>query len=59
MWGGGVKINWAFSFGVILGFLVVSLQIEPADARVFVMHPVPRWPSCTHVRFDVHVSSPR
>ena len=39
MWGGGGK-NWA-SFRVIFGFLVVSLQFEPADAdaRVLVEHP--------------------
>ena len=39
--------NWASSFRVILGFLVVSLQFEPADARVLVEHPIPRCPSCT------------
>ena len=38
--GGGSKI-WASSFRVILGFLAVSLQFEPADARVLVEHPVP------------------
>ena len=42
--GGGVSKN---SFLVILGFWVVSLQFEPADARVLVEHPVPRCPSCT------------
>ena len=55
--GGGGK-NWASSFRVILGFLVVSLQFEPADARVLVEHPVPRCPSCTPVLFGVHVNSP-
>ena len=54
---GGSK-NWASSFRVILGFLVVSLQFEPADARVLVEHPVPRCPSCTPVLFAVHVDSP-
>ena len=34
---GGSK-KWASSFQVILGFLVVSLQFEPADARVLVEH---------------------
>ena len=53
MWGGSK--NWASSFRVILGFLVVSLQFEPADARVLVEHPVPRYPSCTPVLFGVHV----
>ena len=53
---GGSK-NWASSFRVILGFLVVSLQFEPADARVLVEHPVPRCPSCTPVLFGVHVNS--
>ena len=56
MCGGGV--NWASSFRVILGLLVVSLQFEPADARVLVEHPVPRCPSCTPVLFCVHVNSP-
>ena len=51
---GGSK-NWASSFRVILGFLVVWLQFEPADARVLVEHPVPRCPSCTPVLFGVHV----
>ena len=37
---------------------MVSLQFEPADARVFVEHPVPRWPSRTHVPFGVHINSP-
>ena len=55
--GGGDKVKLGFSFGVILGFLVVSLQFEPADARVFVEHPVLLWPSCTHVLFGVHVNS--
>ena len=55
--GGGSK-NWASSFRVILGFLVVSLQFEPADARVLVEHPVQRCPSCTPVLFGVHVNSP-
>ena len=54
--GGGSK-NWASSFRVILGFLVVSLQFEPADARVFVEHPAPRCPSCTPVFFGVQVNS--
>ena len=45
---GGSK-NWASSFRDILGFLVVSLQFEPADARALVEHPVPRCPSCTPV----------
>ena len=57
VWGGGGK-NWASSFRVILGFLVVSLQFEPADSRVLVEHPVPRCPSCTPVLFGVHVNSP-
>ena len=39
--GGGGSKNWASSFRAILGFLVVSLQFEPADARVLVEHPVP------------------
>ena len=56
--GGGGSKNWASSFRVILGFLVVSLQYEPADARVLVEHPVPRCPSCTPVLFGVHVNSP-
>ena len=56
--GGGGSKNWASSFRVILGFLVVSLQFEPADARVLVDHPVPRCPSCTPVLFGVHVNSP-
>ena len=56
MGGGGGK-NWASSFWVILGCLVVSLQLEP-DARVLVEHPVPRCPSCTPVLFGVHVNSP-
>ena len=54
--GGGGGKNWASSFQVILGFLVVSLQLEPADARVLVEHPVPRCPSCTPVLFGVHVN---
>ena len=59
VWGGeGGSKNWASSFRVILGFLVVSLQFEPADARVLVEHPVPRCPSCTPVLFGVHVNSP-
>ena len=57
MWGEGGSKNWASSFRVILGFLVVSLQFEPADARVLVEHPVPRCPSCTPVLFGVHVNS--
>ena len=57
VWGGGGK-NWASSFRVILGFLVVSLQFEPADARVLVEHPVPRCPSCTPVLFCVYINSP-
>ena len=56
--GGGKSKNWASSFRVILGFLAVSLQFEPADARVLVEHPVPRCPSCTPVLFGVHVNSP-
>ena len=56
--GGGESKNRASSFRVILGFLVVSLQFEPADARVLVEHPVPRCPSCTPVLFGVHVNSP-
>ena len=55
--GGGGSKNWASSFRDILGFLVVSLQFEPADARVLVGHPVPRCPSCTLVLFGVHVNS--
>ena len=43
--GGGGGGIWASSFQVILGFLVVSLQFEPADVRVLVKHPVPRCPS--------------
>ena len=50
--------NWASSFRDILGFLVVSLQFEPADARVLVEHLVPGCPSCTPVLFGVHVNSP-
>ena len=45
------------SFRVILGLLMVSLQFEPADARVLVEHPDPRCPSCTPVLFGVHVNS--
>ena len=56
--GGGGSKNWASSFRVILGFLVVSLQFEPADARVLVEHPVPRCTSCTPVLFGVHVDPP-
>ena len=56
--GGGESKNWASSFRGILGFLVVSLQFEPVDARVLVEHPVPRCPSCTPVLFGVHVNSP-
>ena len=56
--GGGESKNWASSFRVILGFLVVSLQFEPADARILVEHPVPRCPSCTPMLFGVHVNSP-
>ena len=55
---GGRSKKWTSSFRVILGFLVVSLQFEPADARVLVEHPVPRCPSCTPVLFGVHVNSP-
>ena len=58
VWGGGGSKNWASSFRVILGFLVVSLQFELADARVLVEHPVPPCPSCTPVLFGVHVNSP-
>ena len=54
---GGSK-NWASSFQVILGFFVVSLQFEPADARVLVEQSVPRCPSCTPVLFGVHVNPP-
>ena len=55
--GGGSK-NWASSFRVILGFLVVLLQFEPADAaRVLIEHHLPRCPSCTPVLFGVHVDS--
>ena len=46
-------------FEAILGFLVVPLKFESADSRVFVEHPDPRWPSCTHVLFGVQVNSPR
>ena len=56
-WGGGGSNNWAPSFRVILGFLAVSLQFEPADARVLVEHPVPRCPSCKPVLFGVHINS--
>ena len=56
--GGRESKNWASSFRIILGFLVVSLQFEPVDARVLVEHPVPRCPSCTPVLFGVHVNSP-
>ena len=56
--GGGGGKNWASSFWDILGFLVVSLQFEPADPRVLVEHPVPRCPKCTPVLFGVHVNSP-
>ena len=55
-WGGSK--NWVSSFRFILGFLGVSLQFEPADARVLVKHPVPRCPSCTPVLFGVHVNCP-
>ena len=55
--GGGSK-NWASSFRDILGFLVVSLQFEPADARVLVEHPVPRCPSCTPVLFGTRQFPP-
>ena len=48
--GGGGGKNWASSFRDILGFLVVSLQFEPADTRILVEHPVPCCPSCTPVR---------
>ena len=58
MGGGGGGKNWALSFRVILGFLVVSLQFEPADARVLVENPVPRCPSCTPVLFGAHVNFP-
>ena len=58
VWGGGGSNNWASFFRIILGFLVVSLQFEPADARVLVEHPVPRCPSCTTVLFGEHVNSP-
>ena len=59
MGGGGERSkNWASSFRVILGFLVVSLQFEPADARVLGEHPFTRCPSCTPVLFGVHVDSP-
>ena len=54
---GGSK-NWASSLQVILGFLEVSLQFEPVDARVQIEHPVTRCPSCTPVLFGVHVNSP-
>ena len=57
VWGGGGESkNWASSSRDILGFLKVSLQFEPADARVLVEHPVPRCPSCTPVLFGVHVN---
>ena len=56
--GGGWSKIWASSFRVILGFLVVSLQFEPVDARVQIEHPVPRCPSCTPMLFGVHVNSP-
>ena len=51
MWEGGGSKNWASSFRVILGFLVVLLQFEPTDARVLVEHPVPRRPRCMPVLF--------
>ena len=54
--GGGVKLGFFFSGH--FRFLVISLQFEPADARVLVEHPVPRCPSCTPVLFCVHVNSP-
>ena len=54
---GGSK-NWASSLSGHFRFLVVSLQFEPADARVLVEHPVPRCPSCTPVLFGVYVNSP-
>ena len=56
--GGGGSKNWASFVRVILGILVVSLQCEPADARVLVEQPVPRCPGCTPVLFGVHVISP-
>ena len=58
VWGWGGGKNWTSCFRVILGFLVVSLQFEPVDARVLVEHPVPRCPSCTPMLFGVHVNSP-
>ena len=33
VWGGGGNKNWASSFPVILGLLVVSLQFEPAEMQ--------------------------
>ena len=54
--GGGESKNWASSFRDILGFFGVSLQFEPADARVLVEHPVPRCPSCSPMLFGVHVN---
>ena len=57
-WGGGGSKNWASSFWVVLGYLVVSLQYEPADARVLVEHPVPCCPSCTPMLFGVRGNSP-
>ena len=55
--GGGGSKNWASSFRIILGFLVVSLKFEPADARVLVEHPVQR---CRVVRpcFLMYTSIP-
>ena len=50
---GGGGLNWA-PLQVILGFLVVSLQFEPADARVLVEHPVPS--CCMPVLFGVQVT---
>ena len=54
--GGGGKLGFFFSGH--FRFLVVSLQFEPADARVLVEHPFPRCPSCTPALFGVHVNSP-
>ena len=56
--GGAGKVKLGFFFWGHFRIFVVSLQFEPADASSFVEHPVPRWPSCMHVLFGVHVNSP-
>ena len=55
VWG---EVKLGFFFSGHFRFLVVSLQFEPADAKVLVEHPVPPCPSCTPVLFGVYVNSP-